>query len=242
MARPRKTVSNGNGASLGQDKKIYFTKVHEQAILDYVKTDNLQIRTRLYIQYIGPSFSEMVEKITFTYKFNSLPNINSLKEECKIWLVTILDKFDENKGFKAFSYFSIITKNWFIAKTKKNAVQNRKEIQGEDLSKELECKYYSDTNEYFEKREEAEFWKYFLKELDRWDDLAIKENEVKVLDAIKTLVISIDEIDIFNKKAIYFFLREITNLSTKQIVASLNKFKAEYKLFKKAWNEGETLE
>jgi hypothetical protein len=238
MARPK--GSTKSVARPGQDKKQYFTKDHENAILAYVKTDSLPIRTKLYIQFIEPSFSEMVEKISFTYKFNSLPNISFLKEECKIWLVTILDKFDVNKGYKAFSYFSIITKNWFIAKTKKNASQNKKEIQGEDLSKELEYKYYSDSNEYFEKREEAEFWIHFLQELDRWDDLAVKENEVKVLDGIKVLVANIEDIPIFNKKAIYFFLREITNLSTKQIVASLNKFKAEYKLFKNDWDNGET--
>jgi DNA-directed RNA polymerase specialized sigma subunit len=63
----------------------------------------------------------MVDKIVFTYKFTTLPNIDSLRDECKIWLITILDKYDVNKGSKAFSYFSVITKNWFIHKVKKKS-------------------------------------------------------------------------------------------------------------------------
>ena len=57
-------------------------------------TDDRKVRTDLYIQYIGPVFDEMVDKIVYTYKFTTLPNIDVLKDECKIWLTTILDKFD----------------------------------------------------------------------------------------------------------------------------------------------------
>ena len=47
----------------------------------------------------------MVDKIVYTYKFTNLSNIDDLKAECKVWLTTILDKFDPAKGSKAFSYF-----------------------------------------------------------------------------------------------------------------------------------------
>ena len=84
----------------------------------------------MYVTLIQPAFNEMVDKIAYTYKFTSLPNIEDLKEECKIWLTTILDKFDVSKGSKAFSYFSVITKNWFIHKVKKNS--NGREVSLED--------------------------------------------------------------------------------------------------------------
>ena len=102
----------------------YFTSVHEQAIIDYAATRCKDKRTRLYIDLIQPAFNEMVDKIVFTYKFTNLPNIDYLRDECKIWLMTILDKYDQSKGSKAFSYFSVITKNWFIHKVKKQ--QKRK--------------------------------------------------------------------------------------------------------------------
>ena len=95
-------------------KNHYFTQEHEDAIIRYAKSTCQRERTDLYIQYIRPAFNEMVDKIVFTYKFTNLPNCDSLRDECKIWLMTILDKYDPSKGSKAFSYFSVITKNWFI--------------------------------------------------------------------------------------------------------------------------------
>jgi len=73
----------------------------------------------LYTVYIQPAFHEMVEKIVYTYKFNNLPNIEDLKSECKIFLTTILDKYDTSRGSKAFSYFSVITKIGLFIKLKK---------------------------------------------------------------------------------------------------------------------------
>ena len=111
----------------------YFTEVHERAIVDYANTEDIRVRTELYIKYIGPVFNEMVDKIVYTYKFTNLPNIDILKDECKVWLTTILDKFDPDKGSKAFSYFSVITKNWFIHKVKKNTLRSKRETQLESL-------------------------------------------------------------------------------------------------------------
>ena len=96
----------------GRNKNHYFTIKHEEAIIKYTKTDCIKERTELYVDYIEPAFNEMVDKIVFTYKFTNLPNIDSLRDECKIWLMTILEKYDPNRGSKAFSYFSVITKNF----------------------------------------------------------------------------------------------------------------------------------
>ena len=79
------------------NKRHYFTQVHEDAIVRYANTEDLQERTTLYIEYIQPAFGEMVNKIIFTYKFTSLPNIAELRDECKVWLTMILDKYDPNK-------------------------------------------------------------------------------------------------------------------------------------------------
>ena len=84
------------------------------------------LKTKLYSSLIQPAFSELVDKIVYTYKFNNLPNIDYLKDDCKVWLTTILNKYDPNRGSKAFSYFSVITKNWFIHKVKKNAQAAKK--------------------------------------------------------------------------------------------------------------------
>jgi hypothetical protein len=180
----------------------------------------------------------MVDKIVYTYKFSNLPNIDLLRDECKIWLTTILEKYDPDRGSKAFSYFSVITKNWFIHKVKKNNQRQRRELDYDNMSKSIEQNYLSTTIKYEKARETEEFWTHLWGEVSSWDTGKLKENEKKVLEAVKILLQSCDDIEIFNKKAIYLYLREITGLNTKQVVNSLNKMRVQYRKFKKDWNEG----
>ena len=72
-----------------------------------------------------------------------------------------------------------------------------------------------------------------------YEEAAEKENEVKVINAIKVLFEHSDQIEIFNKKAIYLYMREITDLNTKQIATVLTKLKVRYRGFKSDWNDGE---
>jgi hypothetical protein len=219
-------------------KNHYFTSDHEEAIIRYAKSTCQRERTELYVQYIQPAFNEMVDKIVFTYKFTNLPNCDSLRDECKIWLMTILDKYDPNKGSKAFSYFSVITKNWFIHKVKRQQKRNKREVDYGNISKAYEEEFLSTSDSYLTERVEEEFWKSFYAELKSWDATQMKENDLKVYQAINILFESKEDIDIFNKKAIYLYLREITGLNTKQIVNSLKKFRKKYYNFKDDWESG----
>lgn len=223
-----------------KNSKKYFTQVHEDAIIEYNNPDtSYRRKEELYVKTIKPALDQMVDKIVFTYKFTTLPNIDILRQECKVWLVTVLDKFNPDKGSKAFSYFSVITKNWFIQKVKKNKKQNQREIEIQEISKEMELKHISVENEYDDDREKEEFWSHLWTEINHWDTDKLKENEKKVLEAIKILLESPEDIEIFNKKAIYLYMREITGLNTKQIVNSLNKMRKRYKIFKMKWDRGD---
>tara|TARA_R110000744_G_scaffold248288_2_gene364684 strand:- start:244 stop:792 length:549 start_codon:yes stop_codon:yes gene_type:complete len=180
----------------------------------------------------------MVDKIVFTYKFTNLPNIDSLRDECKIWLMTILEKYDPSRGSKAFSYFSVITKNWFIHKVKRQQKRNAREIDYANIPKAFEEKYLSTDESYITEREKDEFWQSFYVEIQSWDSSQMKDNDLKVYQAIVILFESKEEIEIFNKKAIYLYIREITGLNTKQIVNSLKKFRKRYYNFKQDWESG----
>ena len=218
-------------------KRKYFTKVHEDAIVQYCRTADRYQKEKLYIEFIHPAFDELVDKIIYTYKFTTLPNIDYLREECKAWLVTILDKYDPDKGSKAFSYFSVVTKNWFIHKVKKTTKRLKTETQIEE-SKNLEHPL-TDEIPYEAERARAEFFAHLRSNIDVWYENAEKENEVKVINAIKVLFEHSDQIEIFNKKAIYLYMREITDLNTKQIATVLTKLKVKYRGFKADWDDGE---
>jgi len=229
LPKPRKRRRKG---------KHYFTKDHENAILQYVASECKRERSYLYNEFIGPAFNEMVDKIVYTYKFTTLPNIDYLKTECKIFLVTILPKYNKDKA-KAFSYFSVITKNWFIQKVKKQNKMRRTEVELSNLPKELELKYISTQNPYPVRREHQEFFNFLKEEVQSWESEKMKENEEKVLNAIQILFESADDIEIFNKKAIYLYMREITGLNTKQVVNNLNKMRARYAIFRERWDKGD---
>lgn len=220
-------------------KNLYFTQVHEDAIIEYINSEDSDRRNQLYNELIGPVFSEMVDKIVYTYKFTNLPNIDPLKEECKIWLTTIIAKYNPDKGSKAFSYFSVITKNWFIHKVKKNSKKTRTEISFEEIIKESEHEKLSSRNEYDNIRTKVEFWNCLMGEIEGWKQNKMKENERKVLEAVSIILESSDNIEIFNKKAIYLYMREITGLKTKQIVLNLNKFRERYRVFARKWHNGD---
>ena len=221
-------------------KHVYFTKEHEDAIILYNNTTCPEKREELYRTMIAAPLSEMVDKIVYTYRFTTLPNIDELKDECKVWLTTVLNKYEPSKGSKAFSYFSVITKNWFIHKVKKTQKRRREEVPIEDLmisGQEIDDKLITE-NEYDTYREDREFWEHLWKEIESWDTGNLKPNEKKVYEAIKILLSNPDSIEIFNKKAIYLYIREITGLNTKQIVNNLNKMRAKYRNFKEDWNGG----
>ena len=219
-------------------KNSYFRKEHENAIVEYALTDCINRRSELYIELIWPVCDEMVDKIVFTYKFTTLPNIDYLRDECKVWLMTILDKYDPDKGYKAFSYFSVITKNWFIHKVKKQQKRNKREVDFDAVPKNYEEEYLSTQQSWLTDKLEKEFWDSFYEQLRTWDVTKMRANDQKVHKAIIILFESKDDIEIFNKKAIYLYLREITGLNTKQVVSSLNKFRVLYRGFKKDWENG----
>jgi len=220
-------------------KNHYFTQVHEDAIVKYALTDDRELRSKLYEEYIQPAFDDMVDKIIYTYRFTTLPNIDYLRADCKVWLTTILNKYDPNKGSKAFSYFSVVTKNWFIHKVKRTKKRLQTEVFMEDVLNEADENLVSDEPSYYDKRSEVEFWMSLNNEIDTWDSFMIKENEKKVLMAVRILLDSAEQIEIFNKKAIYLYLRELTGLNTKQVVNNLNKLRKRYRTFKTKWENSE---
>jgi len=236
---PNPKPKKGRRIRRSKNSRNYFTKVNEDAIIEYNNSDDPDRREELYRTLIQGPLSEMVDKIVFTYRFTTLPNIDTLREDCKVWLTTVLDKFNPDRGSKAFSYFSVITKNWFIQKVKKNKRSRAREIDFQNLSKEMEMKYVAIEMDYDDQREKDEFWQHLWTEIEGWDKMKLRDNEKKVLAAIKILLSSPDDIEIFNKKAIYLYMREITGLNTKQIVNCLNKMRSRYKIFKTKWDRGD---
>jgi len=184
-------------------------------------------------------FSQMVDKIVFTYRFTTLPDIDDLRDECKVYLTTILSKFDPAKGSKAFSYFSVVTKNWFIHKVKKHKKKLEREVSLEIAELDPDIHFVDAQESFQNKKMRKEMIENLKREMLTWEVDFQKDKEKKVYDAVMMLFDSADDIEIFNKKAIYLYLRELTGMNTKQIVSQLNKMRKRYRDFRKDWDNGE---
>ncbi len=215
----------------------YFTEVHQEAIKKYVQSTDPSEKNRLYIQLIRPVFDHMVDNIVYTFGFANLPDIEVLREECKIWLVTILEKFDVTRGKKAFSYFSVVAKNWFIHEAKQHSLHVKRQTSLEDISAK-DTSILASKTDIAQEREDYEFWTSFYGEMDLWGEEKMRDNERQVYEAVKYIFQNSDKIEIFNKKAIYLYLREITGLNVKQVVTSLKRLRKRYRHWRGDWEAG----
>ena len=103
---------------------------------------------------------------------------------------------------------------------------------------ELQTTFVDPGDQYYQNRVSEEFWTNLWTEIESWEIDFDKEAERKVYEAVKIVLSSVEDIEIFNKKAVYLYLRELTGMSTKQIVTQLNKMRSKYRDFKDDWDNG----
>ena len=204
--------------------KIYFgTPVHD-AIVAYNRSDDYTFRHKIYTDEIHPAFLKLAENIINTFKFSYFDyGFRDLQEEVVSNLVINMHKFDETRGSKAFSYFSIVAKNYLIL----NNNANYKKMKSHDDISILNGHGIKDNNietstskEVFEKTVE------FL--YDRLDILFPKPKDKHVAESILYLCKNKDQIDNFNKKALYIMIREMTDVQTSKITQISNVFRRIY--------------
>jgi len=174
------------------------------------------------------------------YKFHSLGDIEILKNDCLSFLFETLYKFDATKGHKAFSYFNVIAKNWFIQRVKIHKKKSKSDVY---FDKVLLNKLESTDDKFVHNDEEmfinVEYLILLKEEIKKWRTKFDKKQEKMVLEAIILLLNNPDLISIYNKKGIYLYIREITGLNTKQVVTNLSKIRKKYETFKRRYYAGE---
>ena len=204
--------------------KIYFgTPVHN-AIVEYNRSEDIAFRHKIYTEEIHAAFLKLAENIINTFKFSYFDyGFRDLQEEVVSNLLINMHKFDETRGTKAFSYFSIIAKNYLIL----NNNANYKKLKTHDQLTVLNGKAENDdnlnpspTNDIFNKTID-----YFDKKLE---ELFPSENDRHVAESILYLCKNKDSIDNYNKKALYIMIREMTDVKTSKITQISNVFRRIY--------------
>ena len=216
-------------------KKRYFTEDTEAAIAEYLASDNQDERDYIFKHRIYYPFYKLAENLIHTFKFyyTEVDNLEDLKHEVMVFLLEKLDYFDPTKGSKAFSYFSIVGKNYLILYNNNN--YKKKKLTTDVMAADEDEGVLHQLGRDNRKKELKDFIDYFTEYIDKHIfKLFKKDKDRKVCDAINTLFKRRENLEIFNKKALYIYIREMTDVDTPVITKVTKILK---KLYKKLYNE-----
>jgi len=204
-------------------RKVYFGREVQDAIIRYNQSTDDEERNVIYRDEIHKAFDKLAENIINTFKFSYFDyGFEDIKAEVVAFLVMNMHKYDHTKGSKAFSYFSVVAKNYLIlhnnANYKKLKTHDNIDVVGNKMVRPMDNSNY--TNDLFH-----EIIKYFEY---KSPSLFKKKRDMDIAYAIIELLKRRDEIENFNKKSLYILIREMTNVNTSHITKVMNIFRTHY--------------
>ena len=212
----------------GRNKKdkIYFSKKTEDANIEYNNEEDDARRNEIYETKIKFSFDKLVENIFNTFKFTYFDNSpQEIQKETVSHLVTNIHKFQAGKG-KAFSYFSIVAKNYLIFHNNNNYKRFNQHVDISDTPSESSvCLQTEDA--HHKDVQTQEFMKLMV---NYWEcnitKIFNKQKDLNIAYAVIELFRNCERIENFNKKTLYLYIRELSNCKTQQITKVINKMKS----------------
>tara|TARA_B100001094_G_scaffold258114_1_gene257818 strand:+ start:74 stop:826 length:753 start_codon:yes stop_codon:yes gene_type:complete len=215
-------------------RKVYFGQEVQDAIVDYNSSENSNERNTIYGTRIHAAFDKLAENIINTFKFTYFDDpFVDVKHEVVAFMIMNIHKYDHTKGSKAFSYFSVVAKNYLILHNNNN-YKKLKTHDGMDVLDRHRSKDSQYESDYVTLT--TEIIQYFDSNMNT---IFKKDRDLKIGYAIIDLMKQRGEIENFNKKALYILIREMTDVETANITSVVNVLKKHYKkLINKYYREG----
>jgi hypothetical protein len=230
----KRVIKRGNGTGT-----LYFDSETQRAIEQFQLSTENEVRHGLYLTKIMPAFDKLVESLIFIYGFAS-PNepMEHMKNDCVTFLYESLHKFDATRGTKAFSYFNVVARNWLVISSKNSQKKVKRFVSIEDLkeSKSAEAEMYrnsqiSSTPE--DQMIDALQRDSILEVLKKIKKLLNQVHEHACMDAIITVFEQIDDLDFLNKRAVFVYVKNISNLNQKQMGSAMSIIRKHYRTITK---------
>ena len=214
----------------------YFDVREELAVVDYLTATTFEEKNKIYNDFLRKPLDKMISSIIRRYKlYRKNMDFYEIHIDTHSFLMTKIDKFKPAKEKKAYSYFGTICKNYLMGQIIKDQKETNRKISYEDISYDLENNddySYSIENDGIDA---PTIIANFLLELDEFlKNENLSENEQKLGHALYELFENYQNIFVgndnnkFNKNIVLLALREMTNLSTKEIRSSMKKYKGMY--------------
>ena len=217
-------------------QKIYFGEEQELAVVKYLESSDEDERNKIFNEFLREPLIIMVESIIRRYKlYRKDMDFIEIHTDTHSFLMTKVDKFKPAKNKKAYSYFGTICKNYLMGQIIKDQKETNRKVSYEDISASIEERpemSYRIDEDFMDV--EGLIRKY-LSDLKNFIDTEnLSDNEKKLGYALMELfenyelIFSGADNNKFNKNVILLSLREMTNLSTKEIRSSMKRFKKLY--------------
>ena len=215
----------------GKSKEIYFTQETEDAIVLYNNSSDFDFRNKIFREKIYNALYKLSENIIHTFKFyyTDVNDIEDLKLEVVSMLVEEkLYRFDPSKGAKAYSYFGTIVKRWLINYNVKNYKKLKQSTQFSDIEESYEEEEITEKGRVIKLAVLVDTYVDLMYEQS--DKLFSKPQEREVVDAILVLFKARKDISVFKKKALYIYIREMTDCETPTLTKVIGVLKEEFRL------------
>lgn len=218
-------------------KKNYFTQETEDAIVLYNKTEDPAVRSKIYDEGIHYAFFKLTQNIIHTFKFyhTEVENIEDLQHEIITFLLSKIHLFDNTKGTKAYSYFGTIVKRWLILYNEKNYKKKITSIPvstlDDDNSESYVMEEHNSPSDKLSANDKLALFMDLYVEYCTSNiyKLFPKDEDAKIADAVLELFRKRENLDVFNKKALYIYIREIIDVKTPKITKITEKLFDIYK-------------
>jgi hypothetical protein len=222
-------------------QNVYFTQETEDAINEYNRCEDPIERNIIYTKRIHPAFYKLSEIMIHRFKFYNFDvSHEDVKHEVVAFLHEKIGKFDGDSGFKAFSYFSIVAKNYLIAENNKNYYLYKKRHTLESIDSERNIVNEQIRNDFVD--EQKDFIDIFVGIMDEFLPLIFSKNrDLQVADSVLYLFKTRENIENYNKKALYILIRERTGIKTQYITNVITKFKLIYGRLYEAYSNGKNI-
>lgn len=206
---------------------VYFTKITELAIIGYNKTDSTVRRERIYRRFIYPAFMKLAENLINKMKPDYIDSsFHDLQTDLVTFLTARLDKFNPDAG-KAYSYYTRTSFNYLIAENQKGYAKLKQDTQTLDIDEQrnIMTEIHND-----EMRETLRYFMdaYIAYCYDNLNYIFNNSTDIHVADSILHIFETRENIEDFNKKALYIFIRERTGLETTNITRVIKTLKQIY--------------
>jgi hypothetical protein len=211
----------------------YFTAETEKYIVEYNTSQDSDYRARIFTEHIYLPFYKLAENIIHTFKFyyTDVEQIEDLKHEVvSMLLEEKIMKFDPTNGAKAYSYFGTIVKRWLINYNNKNYKKLTREGSFDDMEESYEGGVDVQLPGGITLAQFVDMW--VEKTYDNLDHLFNRDGEKQIADAVLTIFKTRNDLDIFKKKALYIYIREMTDCETPHLTKVISILKDDfYKMY-----------